>query len=173
MTAHVGGQTVDNPFSWDYLTAPIGQTPTFGPLSIVYLVLFSFVFLVSAFLHWDAGRRFAHHKLNRDTIQRFASWLMWISAIALIFFGIRATRTPFISFEKRIWMYLSFLAFLILVAYIIRYMRVVYPGQLAAFDRSRDRRAWQHAARRSHQAEARRGDAGQPSSGSRKRRPAR
>lgn len=162
---------MDNPFSWDYLTAPIRETPVFGPFSIGYLVLFSAVFLVCAFLFADAARRFAHHKLNRDTVRRFATWLMWVSAIALFFFGIRATQTPILSLEKRIWMYLSFAAFLVVLGWIVRYMRVVYPGQLAAFERSRERRAWQHAARRpGGQAAARAAKRSQAQSATRKRR---
>src|SRR5687768_16362222 len=120
----------------------------FGPFSIGYLILFGSIFIICAFLFADANRRFAHHKLNRDTVRRFATWLMWVSAIALFFFGIRATQTPMLSLEKRIWMYLSFAAFLFVVGWIVRYLRVVYPAQLAAFERSRERRAWQHAARR-------------------------
>ena len=139
---------MDNPFSWDYLTAPIRETPTFGPFSISYLVLFGFVFLVCAFRFVDAPRRFADHKLHRDTVRRFATWLMWSSAIALFFLGVRAMRTPFLTLEKRIWMYLSLLAFIVVVTYIIAYVRSTYPSRLAAFDRSRERRAWQHAARR-------------------------
>jgi hypothetical protein len=173
VTADFGGYIVDNPFSWDYLTAPISETPTFGPFSIAYLVLFSFVFLASAFLHADAPRRFSDHRLNRDIVQRFTSWMMWASAIALVFLGIRALRTPFLSLEKRIWMYLSFVAFLILVAYIVRYVRTVYPAKLAAFERSRERRAWQHAARRPHLAEARSGNGGRRATATRRRRAAR
>jgi hypothetical protein len=139
---------VDNPFSWDYLTAPITETPIWGPFSVAYVVLFGAVFLICAFLFIDAGRRFKNHKLNRDTVRKFATWLMWVSVFALFFFGIRALQTPIMSLEKRIWMYLTFLVFIGVVAWIARYMRVTYPAQLAAFDRSRERRAWQHAARR-------------------------
>jgi small-conductance mechanosensitive channel len=139
---------VENPFSWDYLTAPIRETSMWGPFSIAYLILFGALFIICAFLFADANRRFAHHKLNRDTVRRFATWLMWVSAMALFFFGIRALQTPILTLEKRIWMYLTFLAFLLVVAKIVHYMRTEYPAKLAAFDRSRERRAWQHAARR-------------------------
>ena len=139
---------MENPFSWDYLTAPVRETEMFGPFSIFYVGLFVMVFLVSAMIFASAPRRLADHKLNRDTMRRFATWLMWSSAMALFFFGVRATQTPLLTLEKRIWMYLSFLAFLIVLGLIVRHMRSVYPAQLAAFDRSRERRAWQHAARR-------------------------
>ena len=139
---------MENPFSWDYLTAPVRETAMFGPFSIFYVALFVMVFLVSAIIFATAPKRLAHHKLKRDTMRRFATWLMWSSAMALFFFGVRATQTPLLTLEKRIWMYLSFLAFLVVLGLIVRYVRAVYPAQLAAFERSRERRAWQHAARR-------------------------
>jgi hypothetical protein len=139
---------VENPFSWDHLTAPVRETELFGPFSIAYLILFGAVFIISAFMFADAPRRFSNHKLNRDTVRRFATWLMWVSALALMFFGIRALQTQFLTLEKRIWMYLMFLVFLAVVAKIVLYMRNEYPAKLAAFEKSRERRAWQHAARR-------------------------
>lgn len=162
---------MENPFSWDYLTAPVRETALFGPFSIGYLVLFSLVFFVSAFLFIDAGRRFANHKLNRDTFRRFATWMMWVSVIALFFFGVRATQTPMLTLEKRIWMYLTFLAFLIVIGLIVQYMRTTYPAKLAAFEKSRERRAWQHAARRpGGQTPVRAGQRTQPRPAARKRR---
>ena len=139
---------MENPFSWDYLTAPVRETSLFGPFSIGYLILFGSVFIICAFLFADANRRFANHKLNRDTVRRFATWLMWVSAIALFFFGVRALQTSILTLEKRIWMYMTFLTFLIVIAKIVQFMRTEYPAKLAAFERSRERRAWQHAARR-------------------------
>jgi hypothetical protein len=73
---------------------------------------------------------------------------MWVSALALMFFGIRALQTQFLTLEKRIWMYLMFAVFLAVVARIVLYMRNEYPAKLASFEKSRERRAWQHAARR-------------------------
>jgi len=164
---------VENPFSWDYLTAPIQETSMWGPFSIGYLILFSALFIVCAFLFVDANRRFAHHKLNRDTVRRFATWLMWVSGMALFFLGIRALQTPIMTLEKRIWMYLTFLVFLLVVAKIVHYMRTEYPAKLAAFERSRERRAWQHAARRPGGQSATRKAQAQPQATARKRRAAR
>ena len=162
---------MENPFSWDYLTAPIRETAMWGPFSIAYLILFGSLFIVCAFLFTDANRRFANHKLNRDTVRRNATWLMWVSAIALFFFGVRALQTPILTLEKRIWMYLSFLAFIVVIAKIVQYMRTEYPARLAAFERSRERRAWQHAARRpGGQAAARNSQRTQAQPAARKRR---
>jgi hypothetical protein len=131
---------VDNPFSWDYLTA--NNIPIWGPFSIFYVVLFTFILAGSAYLYWDATRRFADHKLKRDTVRRGTTWYMWIAGFALFFFVIRYLDFPILTFEKRIWMYLTFAVFLAFTAYVVYFLRSVYPAQLAAFDRSRERRRW-------------------------------
>jgi amino acid permease len=133
---------VTNPFDWDYLTAPVSQTDTFGPFSIIYLVLFTFVFIASAFMYVDSRKRFAGHKVKRDVLNVGTQIMMWISAIGLIFFGIRAMGFPFLSFERRIWMYLTFLVFLGTIGYFIYYMQTVYPAKIAAFERERERRRY-------------------------------
>ena len=131
---------MDNPFSWDYLTA--NDAPIWGPFSIFYVVLFAFVLIGSAYLFWDATRRFADHKLKRDTVRRGTNWYMWITSVGLFFFVIRYLDFPLLTFEKRIWMYLAFTAFAAFTAYVIYFLRTVYPAQLAAFDRHRERRRW-------------------------------
>lgn|GEM_PF-1946448 len=162
---------MDNPFSWDYLTASVRETELWGPFSIAYLILFGSIFIISAFVFADANRRFATHKLNRDTVRRFATWLMWSSGIALFFLGVRLLQTQMLTLEKRIWMYLAFLAFLAVVARIALFMRNEYPAQLAAFEKSRERRAWQHAARRpGGQKVAQTAKAKQPQAAARRRR---
>jgi hypothetical protein len=133
---------VTNPFSWDYLTASPSQTATFGPFSIIYLVLFAFVFIASAYIYVDSRKRFASHKVKRDTLNIATQIMMWITAIGLVFFGIRAMGFPFLSFEMRIWMYLTFLVFLGTVGYFVYYMRTAYPAKIAAFERERQRRAY-------------------------------
>ena len=133
---------MDNPFSWDYLTAPVHETPTFGPFSIFYLVLFGVVFLTCAYLSHDAPKRFSDHKLKRDTITKGALWLMWVTGVGLFFFLVRALQTEILTLEKRIWMYLTFLVFLGFVGYFAYYLRAVYPVKLAEFERRRERRKY-------------------------------
>lgn len=131
-----------NPFSWDYLTAPIRQIETFGPLSIFYVVLFGFTFLASAYMYIDAGNRFRDHKLRRDTFRRGANILMWITGIGLFFFAVRYMRFEFLSFERRIWMYLTFLVYTATVSYFVFYLKTIYPVRLAAFERQRAKRKY-------------------------------
>jgi hypothetical protein len=133
---------VQNPISWDYLTASIRDTPTWGPLSIFYVGLMVVTFLGALFIYLDARTRFEDHKLKRDTARNGAQILMWISAIALFFFAIRYMRFEFISFERRIWMYFMFLIYCGTVGYFVYYLRTVYPPKLAAFDKARAKRKY-------------------------------
>ena len=133
---------VDNPFSWDYLTAPIIETPTFGPFSVLYLVLFGVSFVVAVFLAQTAHKRWADNRIMRDLVQRASGWVAWVTGVGLVFFAIRALRFQFISFERRIWMYLAFLAYLAVVGYFSYYVKEKLPAQLAAHERRRERRKY-------------------------------
>jgi hypothetical protein len=133
---------VQNPVSWDYLTASIRDTPTWGPLSIFYVSVLGLTFLGSMFMYLDAQNRFEDHKLKRDTVRMGTQILMWIAGVGLFFFAIRYMRFEFLTFERRIWMYLTFLVFLGTVAYFVYYLRSVYPAKLAAFDRQRAKRRY-------------------------------
>lgn len=137
---------MQNPVSWDYLTAPLRETPTWGPFSIFYVVLFGLAFTTAMFMYYDAPRRFHDHKLNRDLVRVATQWVMWVTAIGLIFFVIRAMRFEFITMHLRIWLYLSLLAFLGMFGYFVYYARTTYPARLDAFERNRSRRKYITAA---------------------------
>lgn len=131
-----------NPFDWDYLTASTRETPVFGPLSIIYLIIFGGLFLLSAFAYYDAPRRFRSDRIRRDAIRKGSEILMWVTGIGLFFFGIRAMQFEFLSFERRIWLYLSMLVLIAVLAYFVYYVRQVMPARLAARDRHRERRQY-------------------------------
>lgn len=133
---------MENPFSWDYLTAPLRETPTFGPFSVFYLVLMGLIFIVSAFIVRDAPKRFADHKLKRDTLMKGATILMWMSGVSLFFFIPRALRFEFLTFERRIWLYICFAIVVATIGYFAYYLRVTYPPLLAEFERRRERRKY-------------------------------
>lgn len=133
---------MDNPFSWHYLTAPLGETPTFGPFSIFYLAIFGVTFIAAAFLQRWAQRAYADHKLKRDLITHASSWFMWVTGVGLLFFVPRAMRFQFLTFEKRIWLYLCFLAFFAVVAYWIYYFQTTFKPRLADFEKRRERRKY-------------------------------
>ncbi len=131
-----------SPFSWHYLTAPITETPTFGPFSTFYLVLFATTFVVSLYLGNIARKRWADFKPMRDLVQRASSWLSWVTGLGLLFFGIRALRFDFLTMQLRIWMYLAFLAFLVVVGYLIYYYLTTFATEVAEHHKRLERRKY-------------------------------
>ena len=136
-----------NPFSWHYLTAPIAETPTFGPFSTFYLALFAITFVVSLYLGNTARKRWADFKPMRDLVQRAASWLSWVTGLGLLVFGIRALRFDFLSLQLRMWMYLAFLAYLGVVGYLIYYYRTTFATEVAEHHKRLERRKYHVEAR--------------------------
>lgn len=133
---------MENPFSWDYLTAPLRETPDFGPLSTAFLVLFVLAFLSSLIAYVMVGKRRDINPLLRNSVRSGSQILMWITATGLFFFSFRLMRVTFLNLYMRIWIYLVFLVFVAAIAYFIYYMRRVYPIKLAAYQRRRERRRY-------------------------------
>ena len=128
---------MDNPFSWDYMTTVPDTDQVFGPFAVVYLILFGLGFLVSVFLYNDGARRYIDHSLKRRILRRGAGIAMIVFGAGLFFFGIRVLQINPFTFGMRIWLWLSFLAALIMAAYFAYYLRVKYPPQLRAYEERR------------------------------------
>jgi hypothetical protein len=121
---------MENPFSWDYLTAPLSETH-FGPLSVAFAVFFTLVFVGSIV-----------NPLLRNAIHSGSQILIWITAAGLFFYAFRLMRVPFLNLYMRIWIYLAFLLLVLAVVYFVYYMRKVYPIKLAAYQKRRERRRY-------------------------------
>lgn len=132
---------MENPFSWDYLTAPLSETH-FGPLSVAFAVLFTLVFVGSLVAYIMAGKRKEINPLLRNAIHSGSQILMWITATGLFFYAFRLMRVPFLNLYMRIWIYLAFLLLVAAAAYFVYYMRKVYPTKLAAYQKRRERRRY-------------------------------
>ncbi len=133
---------MSNPFSWDYLTAGHTSTPTWGPFSVFYVVLFGLTFIGALYVYFNAPHRFQHHRPWREFALRTSSWALWVTGIGLLFFGIRFLDFAFLTLERRIWMYLAFAALLAVAAFFFNYYRTTLQQQLAALERARERRRW-------------------------------
>lgn len=150
---------MDNPFSWDYLTTPLREMPTFGPFSLAFFVLFVLTFLFSAFLYATADRRFATNHILRDGIRTGTQIMMWLTGIGLFFFSWRLMRIDFGTLYMRIWSYLFMLAYVGVVGYFVYWFRTTYRERLSEIDREvTSRRYDPHVrARRRVRRKARRG----------------
>lgn len=140
---------MENPISWDYLTAPLNQTPDFGPLSMAFFVLFVVTFLGSIAAYVIVGKRRDMTPLLRNTIRTGSQIMMWITVTGLFFFSFRLMRVAFLNLYMRIWIYLVFLVFVAAVVYFVYYMRKVYPVKHAEYLRKLERRRYRPGADRS------------------------
>ena len=125
---------MDDPFSWDYLTTVPGTDEVFGPLAVIYLVVFGLGFLVSVFLDNDGARRYTKNALKRRVIKRGATIAMTVFGIGLFFFAIRILQINPFTFGMRIWLWLSLLAVVVMFGYFAYYLRMVYPDQLREYE---------------------------------------
>lgn len=133
---------MENPFSWDYLTAPLRDTPDFGPLSTAFVVLFAIVFVGSVVAYFFAGRRHDLNPLQRHALHSGSQIMMWITGIGFFFYSFRLMRVTIFNLYMRVWIYLVFLAFVAAIVYFVYYMRRIYPVKLAEYQKRRERRRY-------------------------------
>lgn len=135
-----------NPFSAGYMTTMPGPSQVFGPFAIVFLIIFGAGFVISIFLYNDGARRYTNHSLKRRTLRRGSGIAMAVFGIGLFFFGVRLLQINPFTFGERIWLWLSFLAFLVMMAFFAYYLRTVYRDALTAYEADRQKRQYLRSA---------------------------
>ncbi|MGA7672299.1 MAG: hypothetical protein WBW04_17880 [Nitrolancea sp.] len=123
---------MQNPFSWGYLTAPVNETPTWGPFSIAFVSIFGAGLLASLVSYNDLFRQFRKKRLLYNLVRRGAGILMLIFAFGLVFFVFRFLRVSAFYLSFRLWLYLCFLAFIAYGTYLAYQLFAVYPAQVKA-----------------------------------------
>lgn len=107
-----------NPFSWDYLTSVPGEGEIFGPLSILFAIVFALGFIASSFY---ASRPWAPpfgQRFRKRFVARSAMILAWITGIGLFFFLIRVLQINPLNFGMRLWLWLTLLALVVAIGWI-------------------------------------------------------
>jgi hypothetical protein len=108
---------MDNPFSWDYLTTTPGPNEVFGPFAIGFLILFGTTFLVSLVLYSGGGKRLIPDPILRRMARKWSSIGLAVTGFGLFFFLIRILQINPFNFQMRIWLWVSLVAFGLMVAY--------------------------------------------------------
>lgn len=103
-----------NPFDWDYLTTAPKSGEVLGPYSTLYLVIFAAGFILAAYLYYRPWTKPIGTYVRRKTARKASNIALWIFGTGMFFFLVRMLQINPFTFGERIWMYLSFAAFLIL-----------------------------------------------------------
>lgn len=133
---------MDNPFSWDYLTAPIREVPTLGPFSTAFVALFSLSFILAAIVYLTADERFAHNHILRRGVRIGTQVVMWLTGVGLFFFAFRAMRVEFLTLYMRLWSYLFFVVYVGVMTYFAYWLKVSYPRKKDEIERLAMRRKY-------------------------------
>jgi hypothetical protein len=107
-----------NPFDWDYLTTPPASNDVLDAVTIVFLALFLVGFVVAAYVYYRPWTRPFGRLFRRRAVMKVCNIAMWIFGAGLFFFLIRLLQINPITFGEPIWLWLSFLAALGLLAWI-------------------------------------------------------
>ncbi|MEX2425276.1 MAG: hypothetical protein WD401_00795 [Thermomicrobiaceae bacterium] len=123
---------MSNPFSWDYLTAPVEETAVWGPFSIAFLIIFATGLFVAIFFSYDAPRRLQGRHLLLRTIRR-GTWIaIPVFSLGLLFFVFRVLQISALGLHMRLWLYLCLLLAIAIIIYFWYYIRTIYPRHAAA-----------------------------------------
>src|SRR5262245_5592916 len=117
-----------------------------GPLAIGFLIVFAIGFIASAALYLRPPESIKNHPLKRRTFARFENLLMWTFGFGLVVYAFMLMGLPFLGW--RVWLWVSIIALIAVIGYIIYYWRTTYTPQLAAYEAQRLKRAYQAQAKK-------------------------
>jgi hypothetical protein len=133
---------VTNPFSWEYLTTPVGETATWGPFSIAFVLFFGTGLFLSLFFSYDAPKRLKDRELLLGTIQRGTMIAIPVFGLGLLFFVFRIMQINAWGLGMRVWLYFFLLVALLMIAYFWYYIRSVYPRLVAAEEAEKQKQSY-------------------------------
>lgn len=133
---------MDNPFSWDYLTTRPGTNEVFGAFAILYLVVFGVGFLASLVIYSGWAPSLLPNPVLRKMAHRWSVYGLFVFGAGLFFFLIRLMQINPFTFGLRIWLWISFVAFLALAAYVALDLWMRYASEMAEYQRRRQQQQY-------------------------------
>jgi hypothetical protein len=133
---------MDNPFSWDYLTTRPGSNEVWGAFAIGFVTIFGVGFLASLIVYSGWARSVFPNPVLRRMAHRWAVIGLVVFGVGLFFFLIRMLQINPFSFGLRIWLWLSFLAFVALMAFVGIELVTRYGGEIAEFNERQRRQQY-------------------------------
>lgn len=133
---------MSNPFSWDYLTAPVGETAIWGPFSVAYLLVFGTGLFLAIFFANDAPNRLKNQHLLLKTIRRATLIAIPVFSLGLLFFLFRILQISAWGLGMRIWLYIMAVVAGVMIIYFWYYIRTIYPRLAAAEEAEKQKEAY-------------------------------
>src|SRR5579875_2303319 len=125
---------MQNPFSWSYLTAPITKTAVWGPLSIAFLVVTGLTLAGSIFFYYDPIGLSKKTKPLRHAVEVATTAAGILAVCGVFFFVLRILQLNVFTLEKRFWIYLVTLGYVIVAGYFTYFLLVAYPPKRQAIE---------------------------------------
>lgn len=107
-----------NPFDWDYLTTTPASGDVLNAFAIMYAVVFLGGFIAASYLNSRPWTKPFGSMFRRKAVKKASGVAMWVFGVGFFFFLIRLLQINPISFGNPIWMWLSVLALIVMVAWI-------------------------------------------------------
>jgi hypothetical protein len=133
---------MDNPFSWDYLTTVPGPNEVFGPFAIVFLVLFCTGFGLSVVVYNGWAKRWARDPVLHRMARKWSGAGLIVFGLGIFFFAIRWLQINPLNLGMRIWLWLSVIAVVALLGYILYDYRAHYDEAKRVFEEEALRRKY-------------------------------
>ena len=108
---------------------------------IIFLTLFSVVFLAGLVAMFGANRLSKDNRLHRRLFGRYGSWGIWLGLVGLMAVGLRFATVPL--FSKRLWSVLDALAVVAVAAHYVWYRRHEYAAEMSSYVEQERRRRFQ------------------------------
>ena len=120
------------------LFSPPPPGDVFGPVWLIYLLVFGAGFVLSVAAEGDGLARVLPHPAARRVVARYARPAAVLFGAGLFSFGVRALQIDPFRFAAPIWLLLCLVAVLVYLVWAWGRLRREIPAAVAATDRARD-----------------------------------
>lgn len=141
---------MDNPISWDYLSTVPGPNEVFGPLAILYLIVFVAGFLICLLIYNNQGKQLFPNPVAYRIVRRWVGWALVAFGAGIFFFLIRALQINPFTFAMRFWMWVTVVALGVIVVLIMADFKRRYREELANWNARKQREEYMRPLQAAH-----------------------
>ena len=108
-----------NPFDWDVLTTAPSSGDILQPFAVIYALVFLGGFVLACYLYYRPWTPPIGRLYRRTWVIKAMNLAMWICGIGSFFFLIRLLQIDPLTLGRPIWMWLSVIALVALLAWFV------------------------------------------------------